>query len=184
MFAYAITDPSTFDFDTLHDDIRAFASKASMIVYRDKEARDYEAKAVLFLAAAKGFKRVLLHTDYHLAARLQADGVHLQSTQLQEIEKAKRLGLFVIVSTHSVQEAELAQSLGADMVTFSPVFHTPNKAQAVGIERLKEVVEAVDIPVIALGGVVSDEQIELCRGAGAEGFASIRYFAKKSLSSL
>lgn len=177
MIRYAITDPKTLHFDTIQEDLKRFAQKASMIVYRDKENPHYETQAKAFLEYAKGFEKVLLHADYLLAAHLGADGVHLMSTQMDDIVAAKALGLFVIISTHTLKELLLAEALGADMVTLSPVYDTPNKGQALGIAVFKALVREVNIPVIALGGIVLESQIEACRQAGASGFASIRYFA-------
>lgn len=176
MIAYAITSPKTFDFNTLDVDLNYISTRATMIVYRDKEYRNYEENARRFLDHAKGFKKVLLHTDYILAAKLHADGVHLKSTQLDVIQKAKDLALFVIVSIHSIKEAKEAEILGADMITFSPVFETPNKGKAVGLKSLEKLVLSVSIPVIALGGILTQEQIDSCIKVGAKGFASIRYF--------
>ena len=184
MIAYAITDPSTLDFSRLEENLKSFFSKATMIVYRDKTTMCYEENAKEFLAQTKGFEKVLLHTDYTLAAKLHADGVHLKSTQFNDIHKAKALALMVIISTHTLKEAKEAQVLGADMITFSPVFDTPNKGLAVGLEQLKDVVVAVSIPVIALGGILTQEQIDSCEGVGAKGFASIRYFETTLLNSL
>lgn len=184
MIAYAITDPSTLHFKRLKEHLKSIASKATMIVYRDKKTMCYEENAKEFLSQAKGFEKVLLHSDYLLASKLHADGVHLKSTQFEDVEKAKALGLFVIISTHTVNEAKKAQTLGADMITFSPVFDTPNKGLAVGVETLKDVVVSVTIPVIALGGVLTQEQIGSCENVGAKGFASIRYFEEKLLNSL
>jgi len=180
MLAYAITDPTTLHFDTLIDDLAYFATKASMIVYRDKMASEYTNNAKLFVENAKNFERVLLHGDYALAKVCGANGVHLQSTQFDDIVKAKSLGLFVIISTHSKEEAKHAEALGADMVTFSPVFDTPNKGKAVGLDSLKEVVSSLHIPVLALGGILTQAQIDACASSGAKGFASIRYFAKNN----
>lgn len=176
MIAYAITDPSTLDFHTLEQDLERFSQYASMVVYRDKNSLDYEKNASLFLLAAKGFDKVLLHSDYVLAKALGAEGVHLKSTQLSDITEAKSLGLFVIVSTHSVGEALKAETLGADMITVSPVFKTPNKGMPMKIEGLEKIISKVHIPVIALGGILTKEQIYACENAGAKGFASIRYF--------
>jgi len=184
MIAYAITDPSTLDFNTLEDDLKHFSSNATMIVYRDKQNSNYKKNARLFLEYTKGFGKVLIHTDYSLAAKLHADGVHLKSTQLAEIKKAKDLGLFVVVSTHSLNEAKSAELLGADMITFSPVFNTPNKGKAVGIAKLKHIISSVSIPVLALGGIIAQEQIVSCAEVGAKGFAAIRYFERKPLNSL
>ena len=179
MIAYAITDPSTLNFQTLEQDLKNnFAQKAEMIVYRDKFTTTYSSNAKQFLLEAKkyNFSKILLHTDYKLAHKLGADGVHLSSTQFDKIAEAKALGLFVIISTHTIEEALKAQKLGVDMLTFSPIFTTPNKGEPKGLEELKKLVEQLSIPVIALGGIVTQEQIDLCVKSGVEGFASIRYF--------
>ena len=178
MIAYAITDPTTLNFNSLASDLKRFAQKADMILYRDKSTIDYQKKASLFLTESKqhNFSKILLHSDYQLAHKLKADGVHLTSSQFSDIQKAKALGLFVVISTHTLEEALEAQKLGADLVTFSPIFATPNKGEPKGVEELRKVVSKLSIGVIALGGIVSSEQIEACRDSGAFGFASIRYF--------
>ena len=184
MIAYAITDPSTLDFNTLKDDLDYFSKHASMIVYRDKQTAHYEKNAQFFLNHAKGFDKVLLHSDYTLAAKLGADGIHLKSTQYDNISKAKALNLFVVVSTHTLEDAKEVELLGADMITFSPIFNSPNKGKALGIECLRDIVCLVNVPVIALGGILTQEQVSSCERVGAKGFASIRYFARKDLNSL
>jgi len=181
MIAYAITDPSTLNFQTLERDILNFANKAEMIVYRDKSTSIYKTNSKQFIFESKKYKfsKILLHTDYKLAHKLGADGVHLNSRQFNDIVEAKASGLFVIISTHTIKEALNAQTLGVDMITFSPIFTTPNKGEPKGTDELQKLVEQLSIPVIALGGIVTKEQIELCQKSGAEGFASIRYFTNK-----
>ena len=177
MIAYAITDPSTLDFNELERDLERFSQHASMIVYRDTKNPHYADHASLFMASAKDFEKVLLHSNYRLAKALNADGIHLTSTQFSDIKEAKELGLFVVVSTHTLEEALEAETLGADMITMSPIFHTPNKGFPMGVDVLKTIVSKVKIPVIALGGILTKDQIDACENAGAKGFASIRYFA-------
>lgn len=176
MIAYAITDPSTLDFNFLKRDLDRFSQKASMIVYRNKA--DACMRAVDFVEAAKGyhFEKIMIHGDYILADIAEADGVHLTSRQLDEIPAAKAKDLFVVVSTHTIEELKKAEFLGADMATFSPVFNTPNKGFPVGLDVLKNMTSQVDIPVLALGGILTEEQITACKRSGACGFASIRYF--------
>jgi thiamine-phosphate pyrophosphorylase len=178
MIAYAITDPRTLNFQTLEQDIKRFSQKADMIVYRDKANVNYEDNAKEFMVEARkySFDKILLHTDYTLAHKLKADGVHLKSTQFDAVVKAKALGLFVVISTHTFEEALQAQNLGTDMITFSPIFSTPNKGEAKGVGVLKKLVSILDIPVIALGGIVTQAHIGLCEVNGSFGFASIRYF--------
>ena len=178
MIAYAISDPSTLDFQNLDEDLRRFSRFASMIVYRDRTNPNYVSNAKLFLEAAKpfGFEKVLLHGDVESAYALQADGVHLRGDQFDLISKAKKFGLFTVVSTHTPQELFEVQEKGADMATLSPIFATPNKGEPLGVDILKEAQTELFMPVIALGGIVSDEQVKMCEAGNFAGFASIRYF--------
>lgn len=68
--------------------------------------------------------------------------------------------------------------MGADYITYSPIFSTPNKGEPVGLEKLKEINDKININCFALGEIVSDEQILACEKTGIYGFASIRYFIK------
>jgi len=178
MIAYAITDPSTLSFSTLSYDLELFSQRADMILYRDKSCSNYSSHAKTFLLEARqhAFTRILLHGDYKLAAKLGADGVHLMASQAGMIAPAKALGLFVIISTHTFKEIHAAVQLGADMVTFSPIFRSPSKGRPKGLELLRQVVLAMPIPIIALGGIVTLSQIHAVEACGVAGFASIRYF--------
>lgn len=178
MIAYAISDPSTLDFQNLEEDLKGFSRLASMIVYRDRTNPDYALNAKLFLESAKsfGFDKVLLHSNVELACKLKADGVHLRSDQFESVAEAKSCGLFTVASAHSLEELLDLQERGVDMATLSPIFATPNKGKPLGVNILKTLKTELDIPVIALGGILGDEQIQACKTAGFAGFASIRYF--------
>ena len=126
----------------------------------------------------KPFKNLkcFLHQDYILADKLGAKGVHLTSQQFEDIQKAKALNLEVIISTHTHKEVLDAQELGADYVTYSPVFETPQKGEPKGVEDLAEIVQKAEIKIFALGGIITKEHVTALQKAQAYGFASIRYF--------
>jgi len=178
MISYAITDPATLSFERLDDDLKRISQKADMVVYRDKTNLHYEIFAERFVKHAKKypFEKILLHGTVELASKLGADGVHLTSIQFERIAGAKELGLFVVVSCHTIDEAGRAEELGADMITYSPVFATPNKGKPLGTGALKELKGIITLPIIALGGILTEAEIDACQRAGAAGFASIRYF--------
>ena len=148
------------------------------VLFRDKQTTQYASLAQVFVDTCIAYKipKILLHGDYALAHKLRAHGVHLTSTQFDVIAKAKDLNLYVIVSTHSHEEALKAQELGADAITYSPIFPSPNKGIPKGLEDLKQIVDKIRVPIFALGGIVSQEQINEVEAVGAYGFASIRYF--------
>ena len=147
-------------------------------LYRDKETQNYAQKAEEFVQMCKPIKglKSFLHQDYLLADKLNAVGIHLTSTQFDEIQKAKKVGLEVIISTHTHEEVLQAQELGADYVTYSPIFATPNKGEPKGIEDLNALLQKSNIKVFALGGIIDEAQIKQIEEADAYGFASIRYF--------
>ena len=171
MKSYLITSQPSFS--TLRRTMPDFA------LYRDKQKSDYAFEAQNFIEMAKPFQnmKTFLHQDADLAKKLGATGVHLTSRQFDDIAHAKELGLEAIVSTHSYDEVHLAEAMGADYVTFSPIFATPNKGEPKGVDALREIVSMSDIKIFALGGIISDEEVEKLEGNGAFGFASIRYFS-------
>ena len=181
MKSYLITDPSFYTSNPkklsnklLHviDDL-----SPDFICIRDKKTDNYKDIAIEVKHVIK-HKKILLHGNYELAYELGFYGVHLPSTRFEDIKKAKKLGLHVVVSTHTLEEALHVEKLGADFITFSPIFYTPNKGKPKGLEKLKEINGKIDINCFALGGILEDEQIQACKQTGVYGFASIRYFVK------
>ena len=63
----------------------------------------------------------------------------------------------------------------ADFVLFGPVFSTPGKGPAIGLDVLRSIAEISTVPVYALGGITR-ENAESCIAAGAAGIAAIRMF--------
>lgn len=182
MKTYLITDPSFYgnSAHSLESSLTAVLSKITpdFIVFRDKQTVDYAALAETFMTVCRqnNVPKILVHGDYTLAKALEADGVHLTSAQFDAILEAKSFGLYVIISTHTHDEALKAQELGADAITYSPIFFSPNKGEPKGLEDLKEIVAKIRVPIFALGGITTQEQINAVSITGAYGFASIRYF--------
>lgn len=147
-------------------------------LYRDKSNNYYDEDAAGFVEVCDQFQNIksFIHQKVDLAKKLGACGVHLTSKQFDEIRYAKGLGLEVIISTHRHSEVLNAQSLGADAVTYSPIFASPGKGEPKGIDDLKELLKKCTIKVFALGGIVEPSHIKAVEEAGAYGFASIRYF--------
>lgn len=129
--------------------------------------------------------RVLVNDRLDIAILSGAAGVHLggKSMPVGEIVEWCRAGnapkdFMVGISCHNLFEAREAQTAGASYISFGPIFETPSKqsyGQPQGIVKLSEVCLAVDIPVIAIGGVNEGNGAE-CVYAGAAGIAAIRFF--------
>ncbi len=185
MLSYLITDPRYYgETPALFEEKLLDALERhhpDFALYRDKTSGDYAGMAGRFLELCSRFEgtKALLHGDVDLAAELRADGVHLTSLQTDEIAKAKALGLFTVISCHSEAEIAAAGRCGADAVTYSPIFATPLKGEPKGLEDLNEIVAKISLPIIALGGITTPEQVKAVGKSGAYAFASIRYFIDK-----
>jgi thiamine-phosphate pyrophosphorylase len=123
--------------------------------------------------------RLLVNDRSDIARAAGADGVHL-TTQSLPVEVVRNVfgAEFVIgVSTHSLDEARVAQAGGADFVVFGPVFETESKrayGEPQGLEKLREVTRALEeFPVVAIGGIEL-QNVGACFEAGARGVAAIR----------
>ena len=182
---YLITDPIYYG--TKKEEFKKNLSiavennKVDIACYRDKSAKNYEELAKIFIQTCKEFniEDILLNENYELAKELGATGVHLNSKQFDDIQKSKNLDLKVIISCHNVLEVERAQKRYVNAVTYSPIFKTPNKGEIKGISKLREICDIFDMHIFALGGIISNEQIEQIKTTRACGFASIRYFIPK-----
>ena len=150
---------------------------ATVIQWRLKDVATLEVvergRAARSLCARHGIEFVV-NDDIEAALMLGADGVHLGRTDAGA-ERAKEQGLLLGLSASSVDEARRVAEL-ADYVGAGPVWTTPSKTDAdppIGLDGLREICAAVDLPVVAIGGVDASNAAE-CIRAGAAGVAVIR----------
>ena len=145
------------------------------IILREKDLPEVEyealARQVLEICRERNV-RCILHTFVPAALRLGAEAIHLPLPILEADPDGARGFETVGVSVHSVSEARRAQALGATYLTAGHVFPTACKAgvPARGLDFLRDVCAAVDLPVWALGGV-TPENAPACLSAGAAGVA-------------
>jgi len=151
----------------------AIAGGADVVQLREKGIPDDQrlALAAELRELTDETGRIFLINDRpDIAAIVGADGVHLGQNDLP-IAEARRLlrpGAIIGRSTHSLAQARAAVNEGADYVSVGPVFETDTKSAgpAVGIELVKEVAEAVSLPIAAIGGISADNAAAV-REAGA-----------------
>jgi thiamine-phosphate pyrophosphorylase len=120
---------------------------------------------------------LIVNDRVDVALAVAADGVQrthasLSVDELRVIaDKRVRVG----ASVHSLDEAKAAVAQGAEWVFFGPVYDTPSKrayGAPQGLGSLERVAAAVDVPVIAIGGI-TPERVGDVRCAGAAGVAVI-----------
>ncbi|MCD8046411.1 MAG: thiamine phosphate synthase [Clostridiales bacterium] len=144
------------------------------IILREKDLpeAEYEALAgqVMEICARCGV-RCILHTFVRAAENLHAEVFHAPLSVLRGMSETQKKQFAVLgASCHSVEDAMEAQRLGCTYLTAGHIFATDCKKglPGRGLDFLREVCAAVDIPVYAIGGITPDNAAEVCR-AGAAG---------------
>ena len=145
--------------------------KPTFVCYRNKEYYN-ENEILEFINFAKNYSKIFINYDSLQNKDLLKyfDGIHLPSSKLNLIENFKEK--IVIASTHNIDEVK--QSKNANYITFSPIFNSKGR-KGLGIKKLNEICN-FHPNVIALGGIISEKEVEQIKKSCAVGFASIRYF--------
>ena len=153
---------------------RIAACHPAGIILREKDLLPDEYKeltaAVMGICEQHGVK-CILHSFTDVAVSLHAQALHLPLHLLKEMAKEQKAQFTDLgASCHSVEDALKAQTLGCTYITAGHVFETDCKKglPGRGLEFLRNVCAAVDIPVYGIGGIDADN-IALVRNAGANG---------------
>ena len=118
--------------------------------------------------------KVMINSDINLAYKLNADGVHLNSSLLHRLSEIPK-DLIVSASCHSRRDIEKAMTMDVSFVVLSPVQKTqshPNTTP-IGWDSFSKITQNYSIPIYALGGMKQND-IENAFNAGAIGIASQR----------
>lgn len=176
---HLITDRKRSSGDLLTAIRQALSVGVDWIQLREKTAPAYEtytlARRVQQECRGAG-GGLIINDRIDIALALDADGVHLAKKSLP-VEVARPLvGADILLgcSVHSLDEAMRASRAGADYITFGNVFATDTHpgAPARGTAMLRAIVEAVEIPVLAIGGITA-ENVEQALVTGCAGIAVI-----------
>mgnify|MGYP000646375814 CR=1 FL=1 len=180
LLLYAVTDRHWLNGRSLRDVVEeSLRGGVTMLQLREKSLAE-----PAFLAEARELQA--LCRDYHvpfivndnvdIALAMDADGVHVGQSDMEALDVRRKLGpdKIIGVSAQTVEQALLAEKHGADYLGVGAVFPTGSKDDAddVSYDTLKAICAAVDIPVVAIGGIGAGNVAELA-GSGIAGVAVV-----------
>lgn len=149
------------------------ACRPAGIILREKEMPPdgYEALAARAIAVCESCNvKLILHTHVGAAIRLKAEAIHLPLHLLREMTALQKSHFKAIgASCHSTADALEARTLGCTYITAGHIFETDCKKglPGRGVQFLREICAAVDIPVYGIGGINPSNAKEVRRtGAG------------------
>ena len=189
LLLYAVTDRHWLGEETLYQQVEKALKGGTTFVQLREKTMEQEA----FLQEAIEIKELcgkyhvpfVINDNVDIAIQMDADGVHVGQSDMEAGDVRAKLGpdKIIGVSAQTVEQALLAQERGADYLGVGAVFPTGSKDDAddVSHETLKAICDAVDIPVIAIGGI-SKNNVEELAGTGICGIAVISaIFAQKDI---
>lgn len=180
LLLYAVTDRSWLAGRTLASCVEeAIEGGVTFVQLREKGSSFDEACAlgreVMDVCRRHGVPFVV-NDDVEVAIALGADGVHVGQGDMACAEARRRLGpnAIVGVSAQTMAQAIEAQQAGASYLGVGAVMPTATKPDAVdvGIDELRSIVDAVSIPVVAIGGIDVRTAPRL-EGTGVAGIAVV-----------
>lgn len=191
LLLYAVTDRHWLEGDTLYNHVKmSLEGGVTFLQLREKNLDEdsflEEARQLKILCKEYNVPFVI-NDNVDVALAIDADGVHVGQSDMEALDVRAKLGpnKIIGVSAHTVEEAILAKEHGADYLGVGAVFTTGSKddAQDVSFETLKAICEAVDIPVVAIGGITYDNVSKLA-GSGICGIAVISaIYGQKNITS-
>ena len=181
MRLYAVTDRAwAADEDDFLAQVEAAIDGGATIVqlrekHLDEDAFLKEAERFVALCRRKGVISII-NDNVEIAVKTGADGVHVGQSDLEAGRVRALLGpdKLIGVSAHNVEEALAAQAAGADYLGTGAAFVTGTKTDAKPISKdtIRAICAAVDIPVVAIGGITRENILEL-EGCGLDGVAVV-----------
>ncbi|WP_366925516.1 thiamine phosphate synthase [uncultured Methanobrevibacter sp.] len=177
---YLVTDHrNKTDEEFLNVIEEAIKGGTSIVQLREKTAstKDFYELAVKVKEITSKYNVPLLVNDrIDIALAIYSEGVHIGQDDMPATIARKIIGDEKIlgVSTSTVEEAIKAEAEGADYIGSGAIFPTSTKddAESVSKEELKDIVDSVDIPVVAIGGI-SLENAPSIKSTGIAGFSVI-----------
>ena len=180
LLLYAVTDRAWVGKQTLPEQIEdALKGGATIIQLREKKLDEdsFVEEAVRVRDLCHKYNVPLIINDnVDVAIKSGADGVHvgIEDAPVAEIRKRVSADFIIGATCKTVEQAKIAEAAGADYMGVGAVFPSPTKTNAVRITnaQLREIVSAVSIPAVAIGGISYDNICEI-KGSSVSGVAVV-----------
>ncbi|MBE6730659.1 MAG: thiamine phosphate synthase [Ruminococcaceae bacterium] len=180
MLLYAVTDRAWAGKQSLYEQVESALKGGVTIVQLREKDLDYEGflkEAMDISALCKRYKvPFIVNDNVDIAIKCRADGVHIGQSDMNLLQACKLLGenMIIGVSAHSVEEALEAVKNGADYLGAGAMFSTSTKTNVSSLskETLRDICAAVNIPVVAIGGISKLNMPELAN-CGIDGVALV-----------
>ena len=191
MLLYAVTDRAWTGKQSLYEQVEAaLKGGVTCIQLREKELDEevFLEEAVKLAALCKKYEvPFFVNDNVDIAIKCKADGIHVGQKDMTASQVRQKVGenMMIGVSVHSVEEALEAVKNGADCLGVGAMFSTSTKTDANVLpkEILKDICEAVDVPVVAIGGIGKGNMAELS-GTNVDGVALVSaIFAAEDIES-
>jgi 8-oxo-dGTP diphosphatase len=176
---YAILDDSVSN-DLIADFKTLLAQQIKLIQLRLKNSSAQDVQQFLQhaipLAADSGTKLLLNSAAQH-TANFTGLGLHLTGNDLMGLNSRPKIQGWLAASCHNLAQLQQAEKLGVDFAVLAPVLKTASHPEtaALGWEQFAALIEQVNFPVYALGGL-SRAEVKTARQHGGQGIAGIRTF--------
>ena len=180
MLLYAVTDRAWVGKQSLYEQVEsALKGGVTCVQLREKELPEDEflEEAIEIAALCKKYKvPFFINDNVDIAIKCNADGIHVGQEDMIATKVRQKVGndMMIGVSVHSVEEALEAVKNGADCLGVGAMFSTSTKTDVDVLPKnvLKDICEAVDVPVVAIGGIGKGNLLELS-GTNVDGVALV-----------
>ena len=180
MLLYAVTDRAWVGRQSLYEQVEsAIKGGVTCVQLREKQLNDEDflAEAMEISALCRKHKvPFFINDNVEVAIKCNADGIHVGQEDMAAEQVRSRVGdnMMIGVSVHSVEEALEAVKNGADCLGVGAIFSTSTKTDVDVLPRevLCDICNAVDIPVVAIGGIGKGNISQLA-GTGVDGVALV-----------
>ena len=181
MLLYAVTDQSWLkEGQTLLsvcEDVLANGATFLQIREKDLDSNSFATEAAKLKDLCAQYKvPYVVNDSVEIALAIDADGVHVGQSDIRGRDIRSLIGPDKIlgISAGTVEEAQVAEKAGADYIGVGAVFGTSTKKNArnLTVEKLREITDAVSIPVVAIGGINARNLMDLS-GSGVDGVAVV-----------